>query len=100
MKGRAMTGPSPPDVTPLPGISVFVFDMESESYVGGAVTGANGYYTVRGLRPAESYVVYFRDPSGDYSPQWHRLADEVDEATTVTITSGTTTWASAWMVHT
>lgn len=97
LKGRAMTGLSPAEVTPLPGISVLVFDVESHSYVAGAVTGANGFYTVGGLRPADSYVVYFRDPSGGFSPQWYRLADGLDGATTVSMTSGTVTWASAWM---
>ena len=64
----------------------------TDGYVGGAETGADGYYQLNGL-PAGDYQVQFVDPSHTYLSRWYGGAVNHPNAATVTVGTGPT-WAS------
>jgi hypothetical protein len=76
---------------PLGGIHVRVYE-EGRGYVGGAVSGPDGYYELRGLA-AGRYLVQFVDPTRVHPQQWFSRARVPWNATVVEVTAGRS-WAS------
>ena len=79
---------------PIAGVRVRVFDPVN-GYVAGAVTGADGYYELRGLA-AGQYVLQYVDPTEAHRQQWFTGSRWYAGATPVTVTAGRV-WASALM---
>jgi hypothetical protein len=80
---------------PLSGVSVGVHGGDTDS-VGGAVTGADGTYTITGLYASDQYQVSFFYPHGsatgiDYNDQWWNGKPSLDEADYVSVRFGETT---------
>lgn len=78
-------------LTPLAGIRVRVFSV-ADGYVGGAVTGADGYYQLNGL-PAGDYFVQFVDPTHTLLSRWFGGAVTFANADVVTV-GADAVWAS------
>src|SRR5205823_2709208 len=94
--GRTTHGPTGNATQPVAGINVLVFDQSTHSLVATTSTGADGYYTVAGLAPA-GYLVQFVDPTHAYRATWYAGVLLPNNASTVTVTAGATSWASVWL---
>jgi hypothetical protein len=87
LAGRAMEASSG---NPIAGSRVHVFH-ETDGYVGGAITGADGYWMMRGL-PNGNYFVWYKTTG--YSSQWYQFALLFFNADLVNVNGGIS-WASA-----
>ncbi|MCU0286523.1 MAG: carboxypeptidase regulatory-like domain-containing protein, partial [Acidobacteria bacterium] len=69
-------------------VPVQVYNISLTSYEGGAITDAEGNYSIEGLIPG-NYKVYFQSPGNlNYIHQWYNNKNSSEIADPVTITAG------------
>jgi len=85
-----------PAATPVPG--AWVLAIGPTGIAGGAVTAANGTYTVGGLAPG-TYRATFVDPNGGRTQEYFDNSPTYTGATTFNITAGATTTIDAALAH-
>ena len=70
---------------PTEGIQVYVYSATDEEFVGFAVTGASGEYTVSGLAEGSYKVGFYPSSEGEYAPQYYNEKHSLAEATPVVV---------------
>lgn len=73
--------------TPLPGVEVEALDSSGD-FITAASTGADGTYTLRGLKTASYRVEFF--PGNQYVSEYYNGASTLTAATPVPVTAGST----------
>ena len=73
----------------IPGVDVIAYDANG-FYVSGAVTDANGDYTVAGMTTG-SYRLYFEEENGDYVSEYYNDKATLGAADPIAVTAGQTT---------
>lgn len=77
---------------PVSGAVVCVYGTDpSVGYVGGAVTGPDGWFALTGLPPG-TYLVQFVDPDRGHRARWHGGGARVTSAVPVEVPDGGTAW--------
>ena len=95
----SVTGTVTDDVSNAPVANAWVFAIDANGTIaGGAVTAANGTYTV-GALPAGPYRMTFVDPLGGRMQEYFDNSSDYAGATVVNVTGGGTASASAAMHH-
>jgi hypothetical protein len=82
-----------PSGSPLGGAWVIAIGPTG-AIAGGAVTAANGTYTIAGLAPG-TYRATIVDPSGGRTQEYHDNSPDYAGATPVNVTAGATTTINA-----
>ena len=86
-----------PSGTPIPG--AWVLAIGPNGVAGGAITAANGTYTLAGL-PAGVYRAVFIDPSGSHVQEYWSNSPTYAGANPISIAAGAATAISAAVTHT
>jgi len=86
-----------PSGTPIPG--AWVLAIGPNGVAGGAITAANGTYTLAGL-PAGVYRAVFIDPSGSHVQEYWSNSPSYAGANPISIAAGAATTISAAITHT
>ena len=86
-------------VTPRPGIAVYAYNLVGSTwtYAGSTTTNASGVYTLNLM--ADTYHLYFKDPTGTYLKEYWDNRTTLAGGDPVVVTAGATATADADLAH-